>query len=153
MKNKLINNVYMVKKFNSTRSHKGAVMAEAALVIPLLIGITFVITEFGNILYISNSLNQIARTMARYASVSQNYTNAGLLSSAGAGSVLDTTKISITITPAAWAARSVGDTITVSLTYNYTPIVNPYRFFNANSNWAPNIRTSAISRSEVKQYP
>lgn len=143
----------MFKKFYFSRSIRGAVMAEAALVIPLLIGITYVITEFGNVFYISNSLNQVARTMARYAAVTQNYTNAGLLSSAGASSVLDTTKIAITITPAAGASRSIGDTITVSLTYSYTPIVNPFRLFNSNNSWAPSIMTSAISRSEVKQYP
>lgn len=143
----------MVKRLRISRSIKGAVMAEAALVIPLLIGITFVITEFGNILYISNSLNQVARTMARYAAVSQNYTNNGLLSSAGASNVLDTTKISITITPAAGAARNIGDSITVSLSYNYTPMVNPFRLFNSNATFAPSIMTSAVSRSEVKQYP
>lgn len=153
MGSKSVDEVYMVKKFNFPRSYKGAVMAEAALVIPLLIGITYVITEFGNVLYISNSLNQVARTMARYAAVTQNYTNSSLLTSSGASSVLDTSKITITITPAAGASRNIGDTITVSLVYSYTPIVNPFRLFNSNSSWAPNIRTSAISRSEVKQYP
>lgn len=143
----------MAKNLIFSRSSKGAVMAEAALVVPLLIGITFVITEFGNIFYISNSLNQVARTMARYAAVSQNYTNSGLLSSAGASSVLDTSKIAITITPAAGASRSIGDTITVTLTYSYTPMINPFRFFNSNANFAPTIKTSAVSRSEVKQYP
>lgn len=143
----------MVKKLNLFRSQNGAVMAEAALVIPLLIGITFVITEFGNVLYISNSLNQVARTMARYAAVSQNYTTNGLLTSAGASSVLNTSNITATITPNAGASRNIGDTITVTLVYSYTPIVNPFRLFNSNSNWAPNLRTSAVSRSEVKQYP
>ncbi len=135
------------------RSNKGAVMAEAALVLPLLIGITFIITEFGSVLYISNSLNQVARTAARYAATSQTYTTSGLLTQAGAGSVLNSAKLTLTVSPAAGAARNVGTAITVTVTYNYTPIINPFNFFNSMSSWAPTLRSVAVSRSEVKQYP
>lgn len=136
-----------------TRKRSGAVMAEAALVLPILIGITFAITELGNILYISNSLNQLARTIARYASVSQNYTNAGLLTQSGAASIVDTSKVTLTISPAAGASRNVGDQISVTLRYAYTPIVNPYRLFSSSATWISSISSSAVSRSEVKQYP
>ena len=137
------------------RNRNGAVMAEAALVLPLLIGITFAITELGNILYISNSLNQLARTIARYASVSQNYTNAGLITQSGASSIVNTSNLTLTITPAAAASRNVGDQITVVLRYSYTPIVNPYRLFSFSSttSWISSISSTAVARSEVKQYP
>ncbi len=135
------------------RNKNGAVMAEAALVLPILIGITFAITELGNILYISNSLNQLARTIARYASVSQTYTNNGLLTQSGASSIVNTSNVTLTISPAAGASRNVGDQITVTLRYAYTPIVNPYRLFNSTATWISTISSSAVSRSEVKQYP
>ena len=134
----------------SNRSCKGSLIAEAALVIPILIGISFVIIEFGTVLYLTNTLNQIARSAARYASVTPSYTQQSLISASSASSLLpDVSKLTIDVTPAPGASRTVGATITVTAQYNYTPIVNPFGLFNSNQSWAPVIMSSSVARSEV----
>ncbi len=139
---------YFFRKKN--RHESGAVMAEAALVLPLLIGILFFIIEFGLVMYFSNSLNQVARTAARYASITTSYTQSGVETASGASTVLpDAMSFSLTITPTPGSAKSVGDTITVTVQYTYTPIINPYGLFNSNLSWAPIIKSYAISRAEV----
>ena len=125
-------------------------MAEAALMIPLLLGITFVIIEFGCVLYLSNTLNQIARTISRYASVTSSYTQQELVDASGASSLLpDLSKLTLNITPSPGAAKQVGSTITVTVKYNYTPIINPFGLFNSNQPWAPVIMSASVTRSEV----
>ena len=131
-------------------SEDGAVMAEAALVLPLLVGILFFIIEFGLVMYLSNSLNQIARTAARYASITTSYTQTNIETASGASAMLpDSMSFSLSITPAPGSAKSVGDAITVTVQYTYTPIINPYGLFNSNLSWAPIIKSYAISRAEV----
>ena len=140
----------MFLRKTSNRSYKGSVIAETALAIPLLLGITFVIIEFGNVLYLTNTLNQISRFAARSASVTQSYTQQGLIDASKASSLLpDVSKLTLNVTPAPGAARSVGATITVTAQYSYTPIVNPFGFFNSNTSWAPKIKGVSVSRSEV----
>ena len=132
------------------RNLKAGVMVEAAIVIPILIGVTFFIIEFGNILYLTNTLNQIARTTARYASVTPLYTQQSLIDASGASSLLpDVSKFSLNITPLPGEQRSVGSTITVNVQYSYTPIINPFGFFNINQTWVPIVRSSSVARSEV----
>ena len=134
----------------SNRSYKGSIMAEAALVIPLLLGITFVIIEFGNVLYLENTLNQIARSAARAASVTPSYTQEGLIDTSMASSLVpDVSKLTLTVVPAPGTARSIGAIITVTARYSYTPIINPFRFFNSNKSWAPTIKSTSAVRSEV----
>ena len=134
------------------RSCNGSLIAEAALVIPMLVGISFVIIEFGNVLYLTNSLNQISRSAARYASVTSSYTQQSLITASSASSLLpDVLKLTLSITPAAGASRSIGAVITVTAQYSYTPIVNPFGFFNSNKSWAPKIKSSSVARSEVSK--
>ena len=134
----------------SNRSYKGSVMAEAALVIPLLLGITFVIIEFGNVLYLENTLNQIARSAARSASVTPSYTQEELIDTSMASSLLpDVSKLTLTVVPAPGTARSIGASITVTALYSYTPLVNPFGFFNSNTSWIPQIKGVSTVRSEV----
>ena len=136
--------------FNKYRNSSGSIIVEAALIIPILLGITFFIIEFGNILYISNSLNQIARSVARIASVTSSYTNQQLITESGATSLLkDISKFSLTISPASGMSRAVGAQISVTAQYNYTPIINPFKLLNSNQSWSPVLRSIAISRSEV----
>lgn len=132
------------------RTYKGSVMVEAALFIPIFLGITFFMIEFGNILYLTNTLNQISRTAARYASVTSSYTQQQLIDSSGASLLLpDITKFTLTITPVLGAPKSVGSTINVEVQYSYIPIINPFGFFNVNQTWVPVVRSSSIARSEV----
>ncbi len=129
---------------------RAGVMVEAAILIPILVGITFCIVEFGNVLYLTNTLNQIARTAARYASVTSTYTQQQLVNESGASSVLpDISKFSLTITPAPGVQKNVGTVITVQVQYSYIPTVNPFGFFYSNQSWTPVIRSSSVARSEV----
>ena len=140
----------MILNANFKRTFKGSVMVEAAILIPIFVGITFFIIEFGNILYLTNTLNQIARTGARYASVTSSYTQQGIVDASGASSLLpDISKFSLTITPPPGIQKSVGTTITVQVQYNYIPIINPFGFFYSNQTWVPVVRSSSVARSEV----
>ena len=140
----------MVSRACKQRTVKGSVMVEAAILIPILIGVTFFIIEFGNVLYLTNTLNQISRTAARYASVTPSYTQQGIIDVSGASSLVpDISKFTLTVTPAPGAQRDVGSTITIQVQYNYTPIINPFGFFDVNQTWAPVVRSSSIARSEV----
>lgn len=138
----------MIRNFK--RSYKGSVLSEAAIVVPILVGVTFFITEFGTVLYLSNTLNQIARSAARYASVTPAYTQQGVVNATSASTLLpDVSKLTLTITPSPGTPRSVGTTITVSVQYNYTPVINPFGLFNSSYSWAPVIMSSSVARSEV----
>ncbi|OGI08909.1 MAG: hypothetical protein A3I68_03465 [Candidatus Melainabacteria bacterium RIFCSPLOWO2_02_FULL_35_15] len=140
----------MILNINFKRVIKGSVMAEAAILIPILLGVTFFIIEFGNVLYLTNTLNQISRTAARYASVTPSYTQQGIIDASGASSLVpDISKFTLTVTPAPGVQRSVGSTITVEVQYDYIPIINPFGFFNINQDWVPVVRSSSVARSEV----
>lgn len=136
------------------RSLHGSVLAEAALAIPLVIAALFFIIEFGNVLYLNNSVNQISRSAARHISVNSTYTNQDLINISGAMNILpDVGKLTFTITPQSGAQIRVGDPITVVTQYNYTPIVNPYRLLFLNNSWAPPVRGVSVIRSEVSNAP
>ncbi len=141
---------YMVK----LRSLHGSILAEAALAIPLVIAALFFIIEFGNVLYLNNSVNQISRSAARHISVNSTYTNQDLINISGAMNILpDVGKLTFAITPQSGAQIRVGDAITVVTQYNYTPIVNPYRLLFLNNSWAPAVRGVSVIRSEVSNAP
>ncbi len=135
------------KKNISNRSEKGAVIAEAALVLPLLLAVLFFIIEFGIVLYLSNSLNQIARTAARYASVTTSYTNQDLVNYTMASSILpNVNNLSLTSSP---SSRMVGDAITITVNYTYTPILNPFGLLYSSNSWSPTVRSVSVARAEV----
>ena len=132
------------------RQSNGNILVEAALVIPLLVGITFFVVEFGNVFYLMNGLSQVARNAARFASVTPAYTQQDLINASGANSMLpDIKKFSLTIIPSAGSQRFVGAAITVTVQYNYTPYINPFGLFNIDKPWAPVLRSSSVVRSEV----
>lgn len=136
------------------RKNTGSVLAEAALTIPLIAAITFFIVEFGNVLYLSNSLNQITRSAARFASVTPSYTNSQLIQASGAQNILpNVSRLTLNITPASGTQRNVGATITVTAQYNYTPIINPFKLLDSNYPWMPQIMSVSTSRSEVANAP
>ena len=135
---------------NLNRSTKGGILVEAALVIPILTGITFFIVEVSNVLFLTNSLNQVAREACRYAVVTASYTKEDLITSSRANELLpDVSRLTLNIDPAIGANRNAGTKITVNVEYNYTPIINPFRIFNLNKSWIPSIKSSSVGRSEV----
>lgn len=139
----------MHNTIKKVRQKHGSVLAEAALIIPLLIGVTFFLIEFGNVLYFINSLNHIARTAARYASITTSYTGSSLVSNAGASSFLNTSNLTLTFSPDPSCPRSIGSTITIMVSYSYTPVINPFGLLNSSNSWAPVIMSSSVVRSEV----
>ena len=143
----------MKKKFLK-RSIKGGVMAETAMVIPMLLGITLFIVEFGNVLYLINSLNQIARYAARYAAVNPTASTTTLKSASNASAILpDSSNLTLTVSPLPSGSRSFGDTLTVTVSYTYTPILNPYALlqFSSLNTWSPTISSKASTTVEVTQ--
>ena len=140
-----------IKKSKNQRSNSGNVIAEAALILPIFLAILFFIIEFGIVLSLGNNLNQIARSAARYASVTSTYTQNDLLNVSMASSLVpDISKLTLTITPAIGSSKSVGSAITVSTQYNYTPIFNPFTLLSGSMNtWAPTIMSSSVARAEV----
>lgn len=148
----MINKTKIKKNLNGLfgRTHYGSVLAEAALVIPILIGVTLFTIEFGRVIYITNSINQVARSTARIASVTTSYTTSQLINSSGAMNLLpDVSRLTLTITPAPGSARTIGTRITVTAQYNYNPIVNPFGILNSGSPWAPVIKSTSVTLSEV----
>lgn len=145
----------MFKKLQiKSRNKRGAVLVEFALAVPLLLGILFFIIEIGNLFYLSNSLQQIARTSARYAATTESYSLTELKDYATKhGStnyvIPDISKLSVSITPAV-GTQAVGDTITVTISYTYSPLIlNPMNFFGSGSSLAPTLKGIAASRAEV----
>lgn len=144
----------ILKQSFKSRSPRGSVMTEAAFVIVLLIGITFFMIEFGNVLHLTNTLSQISRSAVRYASVTPFYTQEDLVNASGANILLqDVSKLTLTINPNLGAEKEVGTQITVNVQYTYTPILNPFSFFNSNQSWAPLIMSASVARAEVAYVP
>ena len=140
----------MTKGFILNRTYIGSIMAEAAFAIPILLGIVFFVIEFGTVMYIANSLTQIARSAARYASVTTSYTNQDLINATNAKSLLpDVSKLTLSITPAIGGQKSIGTTISVTAQYNYTPIINPFGLFKSSQIWAPVLTKTSVTRAEV----
>lgn len=140
----------MSKKRTYFRSNKGAVLVELSLTLPILLGIIFFIYEFGNVIYLSNSLNVIARSAARYAAISPNTNTTSLKNIAGASSVFtDLSKLTLNVSPTPGASRQVGDPLTVSVQWSYTPFINPFNLFGSSSSWSPTLSSSAVSRVEI----
>lgn len=135
-------------------SNHGSLMAEAALIIPILLGIAIFIIELGNIFNLTNHLNQAARSAARYAAVTTSYTQQDLIDKSGASELFsDITKFSLTASPLAGSAKSVGTTISITTQYTYTPVANPFGFFGSSNSWAPVLTGSSSVRSEVSYAP
>lgn len=137
-----------MKKFE--RSKRGTVMAEAAIILPLFLAILFFVIEYGMVLYLSNSMNQISRSAARFASVTVSYTDQDLIDATMASAIVpDISKLTLTISPSSSSSRSVGTTITVTAQYNYIPIINPYLLLMSGNSWAPTVRSTSVARAEV----
>lgn len=140
----------MVKKYKIIRSKKAVVLAEFALSIPILLGFMFFIIEFGNVFYLTNSVNNIVCNAARYAAIYPNATETILKDKAGASDALDNPALlTLSVTPVPGATRTIGDPIIVTATYSYTPTFNPLILFSATDTWNPNITGTAVSRVEI----
>ena len=105
------------------RFRSGNAVLDMALVMPLLIGLTFGAVEYGYALYIKHSLQSAAREGARAAIVAgataANVQQAVDDSMAAAGFAQSKYTRPPTISPANWPAAAAGTTITVSVTTSW----------------------------------
>lgn len=113
--NRSAGNSLRVRRFRS-----GNAVLDMALVMPILIGVTFGAVEYGYALYLKHSLQAAAREGCRAAIVSG-------ASSSDVQSAVDSSMLAAgfaqskytrppTISPSGWATATAGTTITVSVT-------------------------------------
>jgi Flp pilus assembly protein TadG len=104
-------------------SRRGNAVLDMALVMPLLIGLTFGAVEYGYALYIKHSLQSAAREGARAAIVAgataANVQQAIDDSMAAAGFAQSKYTRPPTISPSNWNAAAAGTTITVSVSTSW----------------------------------
>lgn len=107
------------------RKKKGQAAVEIALMLPILLLLLCGITDFGRILYITNTLNIVSQEAVRYASFGKDDSQIDTFIRTNAA-VGDKTPdiLGINISP---SIRKSGDYVTVKITYkiNYiTPLIN-----------------------------
>jgi Flp pilus assembly protein TadG len=114
---------YLTRVRRSGARRRGNAVLDMALVMPLLIGLTFGAVEYGYALYIKHSLQSAAREGARAAIVAgataTNVQQAVDDSMAAAGFAQSKYTRPPTITPANWTSAAAGTTITVSVTTSW----------------------------------
>ena len=108
-----------IKRSNRMRFRSGNAVLDMALVMPLLIALTFGAVEYGFALYIKHSLQAAAREGARAAVVSgatatdvQTAVDSSMLAAGFAQSKYTRPP---TIAPSGWATASAGTTVTVTV--------------------------------------
>jgi Flp pilus assembly protein TadG len=113
----------MIGKFR--RDERGAAMVEFALVAALIfIPLVFGVIEFGRLIWAKNMVTAAAREGVRYAIVHGSSSGATFDSAAVANYVIGRTEISPIRVATAWTgAKDPQDTVTVTVRYDYTPVV------------------------------
>ncbi|WP_053367498.1 TadE/TadG family type IV pilus assembly protein [Bacillus sp. FJAT-27245] len=99
------------------KSERGQSMVETALVLPLLMMLLFGIVDFGRAFHAYLTLDHAGREAARLASIgSEDTIIRNKINSSVAG--LDTSKLTITISPVNKTNRPSGTDATIKLSYN-----------------------------------
>lgn len=105
------------------KKNSGQTLVEMAILLPVLVALIFGMTDFGRVLNSYLVATEASREGARVAALSGNDAAVELAVSNAAPN-LDPTRLTVTTLP---AARSRGDAVTVTVTYNIdiiTPLVN-----------------------------
>jgi len=135
------------------RGFFGAVLAETALILPIVLGVTFAVIEFGRIFYYVNSLNHICRASARYASIGPNYTTTRLKTLSNATTLIPSAiTITLTVSPTTGTVRLVGDLITVTASIPFDPVFPDFiKLFTGGTStmWPTTLTVRATNRVEV----
>jgi Flp pilus assembly protein TadG len=107
------------------RDERGAAMVEFALVAALIfIPLVFGVVEFGRLIWAKNMVTAAAREGVRYAIVHGSSSGATFDSAAVANYVIGRTDISPIKVATSWTgAKDPQDTVTVTVRYDYTPVV------------------------------
>ena len=108
-----------LKKLKNSYYIKGQASLEFVLVIPVLVLVIMIVSQLGYLVYYQNVLEQSAREGARIVST----TNSDSLAYQRVikmCSNLDNSRLKVDINSSGESPRSVGDIVTVNLTYNYS---------------------------------
>jgi Flp pilus assembly protein TadG len=133
-----------LKKSKNIYHTNGQASLEFALVIPVLILVIIIVSQLGYLVYYQNVLEQSAREGARIVST----TNSDSLAHQRIMKMcsnLDNSKLKVVISSSGGTPRSVGDIITVNLTYNYSGI---FRLINLVMGNDVFIKSSSSARME-----
>jgi Flp pilus assembly protein TadG len=133
-----------LKKLKNSYDINGQASLEFILVIPILILVVMIVSQLGYLVYYQNVLEQSAREGARIVSTtnsdSQTYQRIMKMCSN-----LDNSRLKVDINSSGGSSRSVGDIVTVSLTYNYSGIFKLINLVMGNDVF---IKSSSSARME-----
>lgn len=133
-----------LKKPKNIYHTNGQASLEFILVIPVLILVIIIVSQLGYIVYYQNVLEQSAREGVRVVSTT-NSDSLAYQRIMKMCSNLDDSKLKVVISPSGGTPRSVGDFITIDLTYNYSGI---FRLINLVMGNDVFIKSSSSARME-----
>jgi Flp pilus assembly protein TadG len=131
---------------SSTR-RRGAVLLEAALVLPILLALTFGVIEFGHYFFIEHNLKGAAQAGAR-AGIPYGADNAAANAAIGrmmTAAGLQNSNYTVTITPADVSTAPAGTDVSVTIQCSWGTVgVRPLGLISASKN----VRGVAVMRKE-----
>jgi uncharacterized protein (UPF0333 family) len=133
-----------LKKLKNIYYIKGQASLEFVLVIPVLILVIMIVSQLGYLVYYQNILEQSAREGARIVSTT-NSDSLAYQRVANMCSNLDNSRLKVDISSSGENSRSVGDIVTISLTYNYGGIFKLINLVMGNDVF---IKSSSSARME-----
>ncbi len=123
------------RKFRLHKRHCGSVIVEFALILPMLLLLTFGILQYGIIMNASNSLTQISREGARFAALNPSDDDKikTRIQAVCSTTPIKYSDLKIDINPPLAAARTSGTAVTVTVTYPMSKkVFLPKKLFGAN---------------------
>jgi len=133
-----------LKKLKNNYYIDGQASLEFVLVIPVLVLVIMIVSQLGYLVYYQNVLEQSAREGARIVST----TNSDSLAYQRVMKMcsnLDNSRLKVDINSSGGSPRSVGDIVTVNLTYNYSGIFKLINLVMGNDVF---IKSSSSARME-----
>ena len=133
-----------LKKLKNSYYTNGQASLEFVLVIPVLVLVIMIVSQLGYLVYYQNVLEQSAREGARIVST----TNSDSLACQRVMKMcsnLDNSRLKVDINSSGGSSRSVGDIVTVNLTYNYSGIFKLINLVMGNDVF---IKSSSSARME-----
>jgi Flp pilus assembly protein TadG len=133
-----------LKKLKNIYYINGQASLEFVLVIPVLVLVIMIVSQLGYLVYYQNVLEQSAREGARIVST----TNSDSLAYQRVMKMcsnLDNSRLKVDINSSGESSRSVGDIVTVNLTYNYSGIFKLINLVMGNDVF---IKSSSSARME-----
>jgi len=102
---------------------KGQATLEFALVLPMVIIFILVVSQFGHMVFVQNVIEQASREAARIAATTNDVGKAKA-AALNICSALNREDVSVEVIPKSLSSLSIGDFVTVKITYRYGGIAN-----------------------------